>query len=453
MRPSSLQASFLLVVAALLLQLPLILNPGYFSHDELQWASWSVGRAWSDVPWARLSDWKTFQYRPLTFNIWMQLSRWFFDTPFLMHAACALIGAFNAVLLNIWMRQLGATPRAAFIACLIWVLNPYAMLTHGWVGTLADSLWVAFALTGIVAVQSFASLAQTRTRVNWQAAIVAFVLTAVSLLCKEAALALPAAFLISWYCLGRKSTHLMAGLASSLAVVIYLCLRLQPMLAGAETAAAYSLSTPAPMHRWAEYLLFPALLTRAEPRALLLEAFGTRHWLSIVTIATMLAILLIRNWRMGLLWLLAPLAALVPVLLLPASFSHYAYGASAVAALLLCLSAPSMAWLGRSAMILWLTLTVLHGLQIAGKLHWSGRIQAVLLNDIAALRSSQPGVALRIRSQQQNQQSIIMRSLSGIPTYRGVVWGNFVVPVGHGDATATHQMNAHGHIEHLRERE
>ena len=449
MRSSSLHASILLFVAALLLQLPLIFNPGYFSHDELQWASWSVDRAWSDVPWARLSDWESFQYRPLTFNLWMQLSRWFFDTPYLMHAACSLIGAFNAVLLHLWMRQLGATPRAAFIACLIWVLNPYAMLTHGWVGTLADSLWVAFALTGVVAVQRFASFAQSSTGVDWQAAIVAFVMTAASLLCKEAALALPAAFLISWCCLGRKSTHLMAGLASALAVAIYLSLRLQPMLAGADTAAAYSLSTSAPLQRWLEYLLFPALLTRAEPRALLLDAFGTRHWLSILSIATMLAILLVRNWRMGLLWLLAPLAALVPVLLLPASFSHYAYGASSVAALLLCLAAPSLAWLGRSAMILWLTLTVLHGLQIAGNLHRSGRIQALLLDDIAELRSSQPSTVLRIRSLQQNQQSIVMRSLSGIPSYRGVVWGDFVVPVGQGDATATHQMKGDGQLEAL----
>ena len=46
----------LLLVVALLLQLPLIFNPGYYSHDELQWASWSFGRAWEQVPWARLAD-------------------------------------------------------------------------------------------------------------------------------------------------------------------------------------------------------------------------------------------------------------------------------------------------------------------------------------------------------------------------------------------------------------
>ena len=65
----------------LLAQLPLILNPGYFSHDELQWAAFAAdGR---HVAWTAIGD---FQYRPLTFNLWMWLSRPLFARPQVFHA-------------------------------------------------------------------------------------------------------------------------------------------------------------------------------------------------------------------------------------------------------------------------------------------------------------------------------------------------------------------------------
>ena len=48
MRPP-IPAGWLLFAAAVLLQLPLALNPGYFSHDELQWAAFAADRV--HVPW------------------------------------------------------------------------------------------------------------------------------------------------------------------------------------------------------------------------------------------------------------------------------------------------------------------------------------------------------------------------------------------------------------------
>ena len=54
----------------LLAQLSLILNPGYFSHDELQWAAFANDG--HPVAWTAIRE---FQYRPLTFNLWMWMSR------------------------------------------------------------------------------------------------------------------------------------------------------------------------------------------------------------------------------------------------------------------------------------------------------------------------------------------------------------------------------------------
>ena len=48
----------------LALQLPLILNPGYFSHDELQWWARADVPSWSDLPWVPWLDLSPLQYRP-----------------------------------------------------------------------------------------------------------------------------------------------------------------------------------------------------------------------------------------------------------------------------------------------------------------------------------------------------------------------------------------------------
>ena len=63
--PGRLRAAlpWLAALAVMALQWPLVANPGYFSHDELQWAVHATGAA---VDWADIG---AFQYRPLTFSL------------------------------------------------------------------------------------------------------------------------------------------------------------------------------------------------------------------------------------------------------------------------------------------------------------------------------------------------------------------------------------------------
>ncbi|MEG2942517.1 MAG: hypothetical protein RR969_13210, partial [Thermomonas sp.] len=112
-------------VLACLLQLPLALNPGYYSHDELQWAAYAADGV--HVPWLDVS---AFQYRPLTFNLWMLLSRALFDTPMLFHAVLVIAGALNAALLFAVGRGFGMQARHAAVGALAFVLSPYSVYTH-----------------------------------------------------------------------------------------------------------------------------------------------------------------------------------------------------------------------------------------------------------------------------------------------------------------------------------
>src|SRR4249919_3225439 len=167
------------VLLALLVSLPLALMPGYFSHDELQWAA----RAHSlrSVPWWPAAD--QFQFRPLTFNLWMALSRGLFAHPQAFHAVLVVWGALNAGLVCAVGRRFGMGAWAAAFGALAFVLSPYAVYVHGWVGTIADLAWVSCAL-----VVAWCALRMT---VAWRIGVLAFVVTAIALLAKEAAVAIP----------------------------------------------------------------------------------------------------------------------------------------------------------------------------------------------------------------------------------------------------------------------
>lgn len=423
----------------------LVFNPGYFSHDELQWASWSVGKPWAQVPWASIWDWQPFQYRPLTFNLWMLLSRWLFANPYLMHAACVALGLINALLLCSWLRQMDVSRAGAAAASLIWLLNPYAIYTHAWVAALADTLWLMLGLLALVIVTQLSHRSEQR-KPTILAVMIAALCTALALLCKEAALCLPTAFFLAWLGQQRRPIWFWSGLASAAVVAMYLLLRLDSILQGAASVEAYALGHPQPMQRWAEYLIFPALLQRGHPFALLQEALSLRLGLSVALICIVTFAFFWRHPRWGMLWLGAPLAALLPVLLLPISHSHYAYSAAAVAAVILAKAWSSLARFGQVAAILWLALISLHGLQLAGKMHRDGRIQARLLADIHQFRLRSPDSPMRIFSDREQFAPLLERSISHVPSYRSIAWGDRVqsVPVA---PQANFRMCEDGHVQ------
>lgn len=94
------RAFALFLFVAVLLQLPLVLNRGYFNHDELQWLWLSDTDTWQQVPWVALGALDAFQYRPLTFNLWLAFAHLFGYVPMAMHATWVLIGLCNACLLR-----------------------------------------------------------------------------------------------------------------------------------------------------------------------------------------------------------------------------------------------------------------------------------------------------------------------------------------------------------------
>ena len=397
---------------ACLLQLPLVLNPGYYSHDELQWAVYAADRV--QVPWLDVS---AFQYRPLTFKLWMLLSRTLFDTPVLFHAVLAAAGSLNAALLIAAGRGFGVPGRPAMAGALVFVLSPYAVYTHGWVGCIADVLWVGCALLLALCVQ--------RTKRPLVAAFSAALFTGLALLAKEAAFAIPPMLALAWWFDGRKPKWLFSMLASGAVAALYLGLRIDVLLNAPREGSQYVLSIWHVPLRWLEYQIFPPIVP-------LQEAITTlqRPLPALIAGITWLA-LLAALWQPGrrymALFLLGGIAALLPVLPLASAWNHYAYGFAAIAAMTVAAAWPHASRKGRIAIGVFALLTVLHGGAVMWRMQHVGRIQSVFspaLADAVRTRTNEGPVVLTLAP--GIKPWIVQRLTHDIPRYNGVEIGDRV---------------------------
>lgn len=419
-------------VAALLLQLPLLLNPGYFSHDELQWAVFAdagVASPWHDVG--------AFQYRPLTFSLWMVLSRALFATPVLFHAVLVAWGALNASLLQGVGRGFGVATKPATVGALAFVLTPYAAYTHGWVGCIADLLWLSCALLLVLLVQQCGR--------SWLAGVISAAFTALALVSKEAAFAIPPLLAVAWWFDGRKSRWLTAMLGAGVMAALYLALRAGALLHAPHEGGQYALS---PWHlplRWLEYQLFPPIVP-------LLESFNTLQRTGPTLIAGLLWLgLLAALWqaskRLLAFWLLGGFVALLPVLPLAAGFNHYAYGFAALSAMTVAAAWPLASHRGRMAIATFALLTALHGGVVMWRMQQVGRIQAVFSPALADAVRTQSG-PLVLQLSPTAKAWIFLRLTHDIPSYDGVAIGDRVHIASPGEH-ATHLVLPDGRLQPL----
>ncbi len=414
-------------VAVLLAQWPLVLNPGYFSHDELQWAAFAAqtpdwmahGHLWSGV--------QSFQYRPLTFSLWLWLSRHLFDYPYAFHAVMVGLGGLNAALLALLLRRFGASAAAAAAGALAFALGAYAAHTHGWVGTLADLIWVGCAL-------AIALIAQ-RDRHRSATVAASAALTVLALLAKEAAVVIPALLALAWWFLGRRPGWGRAALAAAVPVAIYLALRLGVLLFSPRQAANYGWDLAFIPQRWLEYQLFAPNPTKMEVAGTLARGLGDGRVLAAIALWLALAWAL---WRVGPRWLLgfllAGAASLGPVLILAESANQYGYGFAAVTAAICAAAWPRMGRFGKAVIVVLAVLSLWHGANIVRRMHAAGEVQAVFSPALAEVVRENGDDTIRLRSADPSQRWLFDRLTHDIPSYRGVPIGERAVLVREGEA-------------------
>lgn len=433
-RPRHLAWLLAVPVLVLLAQLPLATNPGYFSHDELQWAAYAQARG--GFPWLAV---EAFQYRPLTFNLWLWLSRGLFAQPQAFHAMVLALGAANALLLALALRRFGATPRAALGGALVFALGPYAAYVHGWVGTLGDLLWVGLGLLG-------ACLA-ARPRPLPAMALAALLLTTVALLAKEAALSLPAlAAVAAWLDRGRRRQWLAALAGSALPALAYLALRHGALANVAPQDASYAWSLANAPARWLEYQLFPANLPVFEPHNTLARGLDLRTGVAAALWLGLVAALARTGWRRAVGFVAGGIAALGPVLVLGQAGNQYAYGFAAVSAGVVALAWPALPRWGRGLAVVLAVLLLVHGANVVRQVRAVGEVQAVFSPALArAVAAAPPGGTVRLAPAADAAGWMFQRFTHDIPAYRGVAIGNRVRLVAPGEA-ADYTIAADGRL-------
>lgn len=428
-----------LLLAMLLAQALLLLNPGYFSHDELQWGAAADVAGWTQLPWMGWLDWGTFQYRPLTFNLWLLLSHGVFERPMLFHAAWVLFGSINGLLLACVLRHAGATWQVAAAGALVFVLNPHAAYVHGWVATLADLLWTGLALALTAWLQGRArreceanssigavdiSYATTRDagRSN-VTALVACVVTALALLAKESAIVLPGlALLAALWCVGRR-TWWVAAAGSGAAVALYLALRLAPLIHGAGTDSHYGWSLLRVPQRWLEYQGYLWLPTLFE-----IQSIG-QAWMPVLLALACTALLVLwALWRahprLAGAWVLGSAVALGPVLILAQSANQYGYGWSALACGLLALAWMRSTGLGRGVIAFACLLLVCHGIVVQRVMLDAGQKQSRFSPAVAHALQTHETLVLAVDD--ARDRWLYLRLTHDIPQYRGGALGTRV---------------------------
>lgn len=399
----------------LLVQWPLIFNPGYFSHDELEWWARADVASWSRLPWVSWTDIAAFQYRPLTFNLWLLIAWFAASKPYLMHLLVVAAGSLNAVLLGRCVQAAGASRRSGYVAALVFVLTPYAAYTHGWTATLADLSTVAAALLSLRLLQASHG---ANARLDALRAVSIIVLTGVALLSKESAVVLPLFLLLGVYRHPRPGHAIRVIALSAALVAIYLVLRLHVILGTPHGGAAYAWSTANIPRRLLDYLLFPFLPP-------LLEVGPTLHKGLVRLIAAAACLVALQaalagaGSRWPLVWIAQFAALLAPVLILGSSYGQYAYLASVPAVGIVAVAWRRLRSPSRIAISIVAAVAIAHAGAITWRMREVGIAQTNFYADLLAHLAATQGL-IAVASADAADRWMVERFLSGVTVYRGV---------------------------------
>ena len=430
---------FLLI--AFVIVLPLVLNPGYFSSDELQWLAFADTPTLNQVPWSAWFDFSPFQYRPLTFNLWLFLSHFIGYQPVLMHLARIAFGLVAAWLLRSVLLQFDVASRQATLAAWIWLLTPYTVYTHGWVGTFGDSLCLIFMLLALRHV-----LIQSRTD-SWIPAIVdslpVAALTALALMSKESAVVFPAAMFIA-VLRRRDRVGVAAFAASAVVVAIYLGLRLQTILFPHVTADGYHWSLANIPARFAEYTVFPFLVGHFEVIA---SRTHLANWPALFSLGIVMAASFGAGWRRCLVFWIGWIAALGPVLILDDAYNQYAYLAGAWACAFIAFAWERMPAALRVLLILPIAMLLVHGAQQIRDIRHIGQMQRNLYADLPGILAGATHPIV-VRAQRGSDDFILQRLLTDVPSYHRAPVASRVAVVTWSDPRVVpdYRMRGDGHL-------
>lgn len=320
----------------LLLSLGLIMNPGYFSHDEVGWGVKAISASSVfNIEYYNVFNYAEFHYRPLNFNLWLFTSYYLFDTPQLYHLFLVCCGLVNSVLIYLILKN-EVDERVAFLTSLISTVMPTVLFVNGWIGTIADVFWFMCCAISFLIYQ--------RTRLIASSSIISLVIATLffifALMFKEAAVAFPGViFLYILYISFKNNSFLDVYknrqdvkffLTSTVIMLLYLIVRFEflfPSEGGGYTTSIFNIPT-----RMLEYFIYPFLIDNIEVHGLF-EQHRTSQIIVALCLHFFLIALLCRKKIFNyILYFSFYFVTSVPILILEMSLPHYIYASGFVMA-------------------------------------------------------------------------------------------------------------------------
>lgn len=324
----------LIYLFAVLMLLPLIANPGYWSHDELQKYDYLITNGFMDYlnQHLRIHPGKSFAapVRPIPFFFQGVLSFFLRDYPVLVHLFAVVVHATVASLLFVVCKRFDLTARVSLLAALVFLANPMTLLATGWSAALMDQWYLLFGLLLLLEADKFWTLEKG----GWKHLALIFLFSCAAILSKETAIVLPALLAIPLL-LGRVRLrdlrYWIAISACVLPILTFVLFRATAILTSFDSAntGRYAPELENISDNILVYFLYPF-------QPVLYEA-GSWTRLSTWSLAlacsahVLLVLLLWRTFGLKavLVYLAAYFAFLIPVLTIDIKGSHYLY-ASAV---------------------------------------------------------------------------------------------------------------------------
>ena len=256
----------------------------------------------------------------------------------------------------------------------------------------------------------------------------------------------PAAMLIA-VLRRRDRIGLAAFTSAAVVVLIYLGLRLQTILFPHVTADGYHWSLANIPARFAEYTVFPFLVGHFEVIA---SRTHLANWPALLGLGIVFAASLGVGWRRCLVFWIGWIAALGPVLILDDVYNQYAYLAGAWACAFIAFIWERIPAALRVLMILPIAMLLVHGGQQIRDIRHIGTIQHNLYTDLPRILAGATR-PVAIQAQRDDDDFILRRLLTEIPSYQRVPIGNRVRFISHAmqDTQPDYRMSGDGHLVHV----
>lgn len=332
------QLVLFIVAITIISHLGIVANPGFYSHDEWDKFDHVHARGLLDFieAYGRVIPGTEFGFpvRPLGFiqqgisSIWMQTA------PLISHFFDVLLHAMIAIVIFLALSAIGSGLGMPLAASLIFTVSPLATTATGWPAASFDQWYVLFVcLTCWIAYKCVAS------SITPLRALGLFASAGGAILSKETAVILPAAVVLTMsiaFMLKPKERAFPFASAALVLVLVtlplaaYLAVRwpaLQATLAG-HSHAAYTPSLGSIRQNLVAYFVFPFLPSKSEMAAPLMASAIAVSLAAALHLLLIVGVWFYAGYRYAVIYILAYIMFIAPVLTLSQPAAHYIYGSA-----------------------------------------------------------------------------------------------------------------------------